>query len=125
MPTLLVVSIARGAALAALLLATIGPAMAQPAADATRGRLLYETHCVACHNTQIHWRDARLATDWAGLRTQVQAWQSRANLGWSADDVTEVARHLNDSIYRFEAPTPPRSALPAVIVASEGRSPRR
>jgi len=67
----------------------------------TRGELLYTTHCIACHNTQMHWRDQRLATDWASLRAQVRRWQGVAHLGWSEDDILEVTRHLNDRIYRY------------------------
>jgi len=67
----------------------------------TRGQLLYTTHCVACHNSQIHWRDERLATDWESLKQQVRRWQARIVLDWSDDDIGEVARHLNDTIYRY------------------------
>ena len=79
-------------------------AQAQPAAPQhlpTRGELLYTTHCVACHTTQMHWRDQKLATDWPSLKAQVQRWQANARLQWSDDDVTEVARFLNDTIYRY------------------------
>ena len=85
------------------LLLAAASAQAQ-SAEPSRGRLLYETHCIACHNSQMHWRDQRLARDWPGLLAQVRGWQARANLGWSDADITEVARHLNDSIYRFERP---------------------
>jgi mono/diheme cytochrome c family protein len=71
-----------------------------PAAP-TRGELLYTTHCIACHNSQMHWRDQRLATDWASLRAQVRRWQDVAKLAWSDDDIREVTRYLNDRIYRF------------------------
>lgn len=71
---------------------------------AERGRLLYQTHCVACHTTQMHWRANRRVGDWATLLAQVQTWQSREQLGWSEDDVSEVAHHLNSTIYRLPAP---------------------
>lgn len=75
---------------------------AAPAADApSRGELLYGTHCIACHNSQMHWRDKRLATDWPELVAQVRRWQGVAKLGWSEDDILEVARHLNQRIYRY------------------------
>ena len=85
--------------------------------DASRGQLLYVTHCIACHNAQIHWRDKRLVTDWASLRQQVRHWQAAAQLNWSDDDIDAVARYLNDSVYRVAAegrtaalqtPPPPR-----------------
>lgn len=79
------------------------PASAQTGADApgSRGRLLYATHCIACHDTQVHWRDGRLATNWPSLKAQVRHWQARALLNWSEADIVEVTRHLNDTIYRF------------------------
>jgi len=76
-------------------------AMAQPAVPASRGQALYATHCIACHNTQVHWRDEKLATDWAGLKAQVRRWQATAALAWSEADIVEVARYLNDAIYRY------------------------
>jgi len=78
------------------------PAVAQTIPPpVSRGALLYDTHCIACHTKQMHWRDNRVATDWFSLRRQVQSWQDSAGLGWSDGDITEVARHLNESIYRF------------------------
>jgi len=74
---------------------------AQNAPAPSRGQLLYTTHCVACHNSQVHWRDRRLATDWDTLKAQVQRWQERVLLTWSDDDIVEVTRYLNDAIYRF------------------------
>lgn len=75
-----------------------------PTPEPTRGRLLYETHCIACHTTQMHWRDNSVVSDWAGLEAQVRRWQERAKLQWSEADVLEVARHLNATIYRLPQP---------------------
>jgi len=72
-----------------------------PGSAAGRGQLLYGNHCIACHNTQMHWRDKKLATDWASLKAQVRHWQGVAQLNWSEDEIDDVARFLNDSIYRF------------------------
>jgi mono/diheme cytochrome c family protein len=72
----------------------------------SRGALLYDTHCTACHTTQVHWRDRRLATDWQSLAAQVRRWQANAGLGWTDEEIDEVVRYLNTTIYRFpdEAP---------------------
>ena len=67
----------------------------------SRGEMLYTTHCIACHSTQMHWRDNRVATDWDSLREQVRLWQGRAQLSWSEADIVEVTRYLNKNIYRF------------------------
>lgn len=68
----------------------------------SRGELLYTTHCIACHSTQMHWRDQRRATDLDSLREQVRLWQGRALLSWSEGDIDEVTRYLNQRIYRFD-----------------------
>jgi len=84
---------------AAVSAAACATASAQSAPS--RGELLYTTHCVACHNTQLHWRERRQATDWGTLKAQVRHWQARVLLNWDEPDVIEVTRHLNDTIYRF------------------------
>ena len=86
-----------------LALATVASAHAQTATP-TRGQLLYANHCVECHNTQMHWRAQRLARDWSSLKGQVRRFQDLARLDWNDDDIEAVARHLNDTIYRFPQP---------------------
>jgi hypothetical protein len=93
-----------GRLLAASLL--VGVLAFAPSAQAqSRGELLYSTHCIACHTTQMHWRDKKQATDWNSLKAQVRAWQATARLEWSEDDVAEVARYLNERFYRFVQPS--------------------
>ena len=74
------------------------------AADAVRGELLYNTHCVACHTSKMHWRDQRLATDWDSLKVQVRRWQSAIELNWDEDDIASTAYYLNRMYYQFQAP---------------------
>ncbi|KQT10847.1 hypothetical protein [Ramlibacter sp. Leaf400] len=90
---------------AAILSTLLGSAIAQvPPTPATRGAMLYENHCGACHSEQMHWRAQRRAQDWNSLRALVLQWQGEARLGWNGEDIDAVARHLNDTIYRFPAP---------------------
>jgi mono/diheme cytochrome c family protein len=77
-------------------------AIASSAFAESRGELLYSTHCIACHTSQMHWRDKRAATDWVSLNTQVRRWKDAASLAWSEEEILEVADYLNDRIYRFE-----------------------
>ncbi len=86
----------------ALVLACSPAAVAQ-----SRGELLYTTHCIGCHTTQMHWRDGRAATDWSSLTLQVRRMQRSASLGWSDSDILDVARYLNETIYRFDPGTAP------------------
>jgi mono/diheme cytochrome c family protein len=102
-----------------------GAAVMVPCAQAqsapSRGELLYSTHCITCHSAQIHWRDKKAATDWTSLQLQVRRWQGAADLGWTDSDILDVARYLNDSIYRYPQ-TPDWSSL---IVPSNREVPAR
>ncbi len=83
----------------------------------TRGELLYGTHCVACHNTQVHWREKKQVVDWTSLRAQVRRWQAADQLAWSDDDIDHVARYLNEVFYRL----PP----PSQVIATAAPAPSR
>ena len=77
----------------------------------SRGELLYTTHCISCHTTEMHWRDKRSAGNWASLKGAVRRWQGAASLAWSDGDILDVSRYLNESIYHFEQPADPVSSL--------------
>ena len=79
-------------------------ASAQTKDNFARGELLYSTDCVACHGAQIHWRDKKLANNWASLKAEVDRWQRLAALGWSDDEIEDVAHYLNALYYHFAAP---------------------
>lgn len=101
--------------LSAALLACGALAQAQPVPSTapSRGQLLYTTHCISCHTTDMHWRNKRQAYDWESLKTQVRRWQGNTGLQWADADITEVARYLNDTIYQF-----PQSADGAGVATS-------
>lgn len=96
----------RSALLLAWGIAGSSAGLAQDAPAPSRGALLYKTHCIACHTTQMHWRSDRLASDWTSLNTQVRRWQRNAGLQWGDADIVEVARYLNETIYKFPEPHP-------------------
>ena len=70
----------------------------------TRGELLYQTHCVACHDKQVHWRARKIVGNWADLAAEVRRWETNLGLGWSDDAVEDVTRYLNRAFYRFPDP---------------------
>jgi mono/diheme cytochrome c family protein len=84
-----------------LMVLATGSSQAETTTPVTRGQLLYNTHCMACHDTQLHWRANKLADNWTALRKQVRRWQGVAKLDWSDEDITLVARYLNDTIYDY------------------------
>ena len=51
-----------------------------PPPGMSQGELLYTTHCIACHTTEVHWRDKKLAKDWRTLIAQVRRWQENSKL---------------------------------------------
>ena len=89
---------------AALCCSVVALSSAAAAQSPSRGELLYTTHCGACHSVQMHWRENKLATTWDALKAQVRRWQGVARLEWSEADVEEVARYLNETIYRYPEP---------------------
>jgi mono/diheme cytochrome c family protein len=85
-------------------LAGLAQAYAQGPESVARGALLYETHCIGCHTSQMHWRENRLAKDWPSLKFQINRWQKENALAWSEQDIFDVASYLNALHYRFAAP---------------------
>jgi mono/diheme cytochrome c family protein len=77
----------------------VAHAEAPPERAASRGELLYSTHCIACHDVEVHWRDKKIVTDPASLLTEVSRWQEAGKLGWGSEDIAEVARYLAATQY--------------------------
>ena len=94
-------------------LVLVAALLSPPSWAQSRGELLYITHCVACHRTQIHWRDKRQVVDWSSLRAQVRLWQATEMLAWSEPDIEQVVRYLNDTYYRYPVPGAPTGTAPA------------
>jgi mono/diheme cytochrome c family protein len=94
-------------------------AQTTPESVFTRGELLYSTHCIECHTTQMHWRANPRAVDWDTLKFQVRRWQGVLNLGWTEADVNDVARYLNDTFYRFAQQVSRGSHQPGSLAARE------
>lgn len=92
-----------GAVAIATLVGVLTPVLAAQAQThgKSRGELLYSTHCISCHTTQMHWRDKKTATDWSSLMFQVRRWQDASGLGWNESDIQAVSRYLNESFYRY------------------------
>ena len=93
--------------------ACVGLSAAQDPPAADRGELLYAIHCIGCHGEQLHWRDAKVASDWPRLKAEVRRWQAAARLRWSEDDIVAVARYLNDTIYHLPQTGEVVGGLPA------------
>lgn len=99
------------------------PARAQGQSQ-SRGELLYNMSCVACHNEKMHWRGRKLVYDWDSLEEQVRRWQQASSLNWRDEDIVEVARYLNERFYGF-TPTSTTGLLKSSVPGPSAASPTR
>jgi mono/diheme cytochrome c family protein len=86
---------------AAALLAAGTPSAS--AADAERGRQLYELHCGGCHYERVHQRErwrSRIKTTEA-LRAEVARWAKETMHSFTAEDLDDIAEYLERSHYRL------------------------
>lgn len=74
------------------------------AADAERGRALYELRCNTCHSESVHGRQKRAARDFEEVRAWVSRWNENLGLRWSPEEVDDVAVHVNRTYYRYACP---------------------
>jgi cytochrome c5 len=68
----------------------------------SRGELLYENHCTACHASKVHLRENRRATSAPEVEAWVRRWASDQKLTWSDEEVGEVTTHLVRRYYKFD-----------------------
>ncbi len=71
------------------------------AADATRGKALYENHCIGCHEDSVHKRANRKAKNRADVEKFVARWEKEMNLKWSAEERADVAEYVAGTYYKF------------------------
>ena len=90
------------------------------AADLDHGRKLYEVGCDACHTTNVHWRDKRLADSWPALWDQVNRWQRNSGQDWQPADINDVAAYLNERFYHFQCPANECAEKAAVLHLEAG-----
>jgi cytochrome c5 len=72
------------------------------AQDPERGRLLYQTHCGACHSERTHDERLRPAVkDLAELRDMVAQWAPHSKRSYTLDELEDIVQYLNEAHYRF------------------------
>ena len=76
--------------------------LAAGAQDAERGRLIYQTHCGACHSERTHDERLRPAVkDLAELRDMVAQWAPHSKRSYTLDELEDIVQYLNEAHYRF------------------------
>ena len=83
-----------------LLAMLAAPAWAQ---DTQRGKLLYDTHCVACHYERIHKRDPARSLVQTFTQLRLEVAQRAANTGqrFTLADLDDIAEYLNRTHYKL------------------------
>ena len=94
-----------------LLAAAIAAPSLSRAADAGRGRALYELRCGGCHTESVHGREHRVARDLGEVSHWVRRWSANLELGWGNSEVEDVTAYLNATYYRFACEAPGCRAL--------------
>jgi hypothetical protein len=72
------------------------------AADAERGRLLYENHCMVCHTSVVHVRERRKAASREEIQAWIQHWRNELGLQWGTAEVDDVTEYLNHRYYHLK-----------------------
>lgn len=76
------------------------------AADAERGRMLYDLRCGECHSESVHGRAQRDARSFGDVLAYVVRWSSQVNTSWRSEDINDVAKYVNDTYYGFKCEAP-------------------
>ena len=83
------------------ILVLLGWVLSASGQDVQRGRLLYETHCGACHYERLHDRVRTKIGQLADLRDEVARWAPQTGRSFTLDEREDVVQYLNESHYRF------------------------
>ena len=67
----------------------------------TRGQMLYENHCLSCHESQLHIRAKTKVKKLSQLRYFVIIRSSELKLRWGDDEIDAVTKHLNQRFYQL------------------------
>lgn len=69
----------------------------------TRGQMLYENHCMSCHESVVFIRGNHRTQSLKALRGRVIHWANYLHLRWGKEEVEDVVGHLNRQYYKFES----------------------
>ena len=68
----------------------------------SRGQLLYEHHCLKCHESNIHIREGNKARNVEDVKAWVVKWQAYEKLNWDQDAINAVTEYIVKLYYKFE-----------------------
>lgn len=86
-------------ALAVLLIATAEAALP---GDVAEGQRLHQANCTGCHDTSVYTRSKRIVGSLDALKHQVEGCGHAAKKDFSAAQVQDLVKYLNERYYRFQ-----------------------
>jgi len=69
--------------------------------NSTRGQMLYENHCLSCHESQMHIRANTKVKQLSQLHYFVLIRSSELKLQWGDDERDAVTDYLNERFYKL------------------------
>ena len=70
--------------------------------DSANGKRLLDANCMTCHQTDIFTREDRKVQSLDALKEQLVACSHAAKQDFSASEMQDLLKYLNDQFYRFE-----------------------
>jgi cytochrome c553 len=87
---------------ALLILLTPSAYAASLPGDSAEGKRLFDAHCTECHQTDIFTRKDRKVQSLAALKEQLVACSHAAKVDFSAGEMQDLLKYLNDQFYHFQ-----------------------
>jgi len=84
-----------------ILLAPSASAASLPG-DSANGKRLLDANCMTCHQTEIFTRKDRQVQSLDALKEQLVACSHAAKTDFSASEMQDLLKYLNDQFYHFE-----------------------
>jgi hypothetical protein len=66
--------------------------------------MLYENHCLGCHDSVAHTRSSHKARTQREVMAEVQRWAQELKLDWRTADFADVTGYVSSAFYDFPAP---------------------
>jgi cytochrome c2 len=75
---------------------------ASPPGDSAAGKRLLEANCMECHQTDIYTREDRRIKSLDALKAQLVSCTHMAEKDFSASEMQDLIKYLNDQFYHFQ-----------------------
>ena len=69
--------------------------------DSADGKRLYDANCMGCHDTSVFTRKDRVVQSLDALKKQLASCSHAAKKEFSASEMQDLLKYLNDQFYHF------------------------